>query len=87
MNIDTIITKLNEGLAIASTIKSNQTSYAAIDGESSGVLIINEIQLSIIGDEFKALRDLEATALDAQITSSLLALDTICDEIIAEIIA
>lgn len=87
MNIDTIIEKLNEGLAIASTIKSNKTSYDAIDGQSSGVLIINEIQLSTSGDEFAALRDLEATALDAQISSSLLALDTICDEIIAEIIA
>lgn len=87
MDIDVIIDKLNDGLALALNIKGNQDTSTAITGGTSGSLVVNETTLSVSGSNFETLLGEQITALDSAVSADLTALDAICDDIKAEIIA
>ena len=87
MDIDVFIDKLNEGLGLALNIKSNQDTSTAVSGVTIGSLIVNETNLPVSGSNFETLLGEQITALDSAVSADLTALDAICDDIKAEIIA
>jgi len=66
MDINEVITKINEAQVIANAYKNIDEKITALTSQESGTLEVNGISLSVTGEDFIALLDAEITELSDQ---------------------
>ncbi len=86
MDIDVVITKATTLLQQAQNYKALLAQKSDINTQTEGVITINGESKSIDGRGLTTLRDEWVSELDTTERTSSRAMDTLCDEIIAELL-
>ena len=85
MDIDVVITKASSLLEQAQNYKALLAQKSDINTQTQGVITINGESKSIDGRALTTVRDEWVGELDTTERTSSRAMDTLCDEIIAEL--
>ena len=86
MDIDIVITKATSLLELAQNYKALLAQKSDIQTRTQGVITINGESKRIDGSRLTTLRDEWASELNNTQRTSSRAMDTLCDEIIAELL-
>ena len=85
MDISVIETKVNEMKILSSQYSVIESQVSALDGQTEGSLIVNEQTLEVDGTDFDDLLTALIADLNAELLTIKSSLETLNDEITAEI--
>jgi len=86
MDIDVVITKATALLQQAQNYKALLAQKSDINTQTEGVITINGKSKRLTGRNLTSLRTTWVSELDTTASTSNAAMDTLCDEIIAELL-
>jgi len=86
MDIDIVITKATTLLELAQNYKALLAQKSNINTQTEGAITINGKSKRLTGRNLTSLRNTWVSELESTASTSNAAMDTLCDEIIAELL-